>query len=214
MGNIQSSSRSTRIDWLAEGPLAPYLDAYKRYLTNRDYAASTFRTCVRSVAHFAQWLHERHLSTCHIDESIVTEFLDEHLPQCQCTGQIRSERGNLSAALGHLLAVLRAQGVISQPPASAMPVNEELRRYDEYMDHARGLAPKTRSMAVRIVGRLLISRFGDDAIDVATITPTMYADSSRSRPSFIANRQLLARWSPHCAVTSAIALRLATWCTG
>ena len=171
MGNIQSSSRSTRIDWLAKGPFAPHLDAYTQYLTDRDYAASTFRTDVRSVAHFAQWLHEQHLSACHVDESIVAEFLDGHLPQCQCTGQIRSDRGNLSAALGHLLTVLRAEGVISLPPASATPVDEELRRYDEYMDHVRGLAPKTRSIAVRIVGRLLISRFGDDTIDVAAIKP-------------------------------------------
>jgi integrase/recombinase XerC len=171
MGNIQSSFRSTRTDWLAKGPLAPHIDAYKKYLTDRDYAVSTFRTDVRSVAHFAQWLHERHLSACHIDESIVAEFLDEHLPQCQCSGQIRGDRGNLSAALGHLLTVLRAEGVISPPPVPAMPVDEELRRYDEYMDHVRGLAPKTRSLSLRIVGRLLISRFGDNAIDVAAITP-------------------------------------------
>ena len=170
MGNIQSSSRGTRTDWHARGPLAPHLDAYKKYLTDRDYAASTFKTDARSVAHFAQWLHERHLSAGHIDESIVAEFLDGH-PQSQCAGQIRRDRGNLSAALGHLLTILRAEGVISPPPASARPVDEELRRYDEYMNHVRGLAPKIRSLAVRIVGRLLISRFGDDAIDVAAITP-------------------------------------------
>jgi hypothetical protein len=50
-------------------------------------------------------------------------------------------------------------------------VDEELRRYDAYMDHVRGLAPKTREMALRIVGRLLISRFGDGAIDIAVIEP-------------------------------------------
>ncbi|MBK7424036.1 MAG: hypothetical protein IPJ48_13610 [Propionivibrio sp.] len=73
--------------------------------------------------------------------------------------------------MGHLLTVLRAEGVISPPPASATPVDEELRSYDEYTDHVRGLAPKTRSHALRIVGRLLISRFGDDAIDFAAINP-------------------------------------------
>lgn len=52
-----------------------------------------------------------------------------------------------------------------------MPVDEELRRYDEYMDHVRGLAPKTRSLSLRIVSRLLISCFGDNAIDVVAITP-------------------------------------------
>ena len=50
-------------------------------------------------------------------------------------------------------------------------MDEELRRYDEYMEHARGLAPKTRSMALRIIGRLLTECFGSDAINIATITP-------------------------------------------
>jgi hypothetical protein len=37
------------------------------------------------------------------------------------------------------------------------------------MDHVRGLAPKTRSTAVRIVGRLLASRFGDSTIDITAL---------------------------------------------
>ena len=48
------TSQSDRIDWLAKGPLAPYVDAYKQYLTDRGYAASTFRNCLRGIAHFAQ----------------------------------------------------------------------------------------------------------------------------------------------------------------
>jgi len=48
-------------------------------------------------------------------------------------------------------------------------VDEELQSYDEYMAHARGLAPKTRSTVLRIVERLLMERFGDRAIDIATL---------------------------------------------
>jgi integrase len=73
--------------------------------------------------------------------------------------------------MGHLLVVLRAQGVITLPAARRTPVDDELRRYDEYMDHVRGLATKTRSIALRIVGRLLSSRFGDGAIDIAAVKP-------------------------------------------
>jgi len=170
MGNTQSS-RLTRIDWLAKGPLAPHVDAYKQYLTDRGYAATTFSNCVGSVAHFAQWLHGRRLSIRHIDEAAVAEFLDDHLPRCGCAGPVHSDRGNLSAALGHLLAVLRAQGVVAPPTARTTPVDEELRRYDQYMDHVRGLAPKTRDIALRIVGRLLASRFGDGAVNIAAIKP-------------------------------------------
>ena len=75
-------------------------------------------------------------------------FLHEHLPRCRCIGPVQRDPRGLRAALGHLLVVLRAQGVIASPAASSTPVDEELRRYDEHMDHVRGLAPKTRTMAL------------------------------------------------------------------
>ena len=170
MGNTQSS-RLTRIDWLAKGPLAPHVDAYKQYLTDRGYAATTFANCIRCVAHFAQWVHGRRLPIRRIDEAVVAEFLDDHLPRCRCTGPVQHDRRNLSAALGHLLTVLRDQGAVVPPTVSTTPVNEELRRYDEHMDHVRGLAPKTRDIALRIVSRLLASRFGDGAVNIAAIKP-------------------------------------------
>ena len=170
MGNTLSS-RFTHTDWLAKGPLSLHVDAYKQYLTDRGYAAATFAGYLCSVAHFAQWIHGQRLRVRRIDEAVVAEFLDDHLPRCRCTGAVRRDRGDLSAALGHLLVVLRVQGVIALPAARRTPVNDELRRYDEYMDHVRGLATKTRSTALRIVGRLLSSRFGDGAIDIAAIKP-------------------------------------------
>jgi hypothetical protein len=67
--------------------------------------------------------------------------------------------------------VLRAHGVIEVPAVSTTPVDEELRRYGEYMEHVRGLAPKTRSIALRIVARLLTARFGAGLVDIAAIKP-------------------------------------------
>lgn len=170
MGNTRLSG-STRIDWLTKEPLGPYVAAYKQYLTDRGYAETTFANCLRSVAHFAQWAYGRGLRVQRIDEAVVVEFLDDHLPQCSCTGPVHCDRRNLSAALGHLLIVLRTGGVIAPPAIRATLVDKELIRYDEYMDHVRGLAPKTRSTALRIVGRLLISRFGDGVINIAAIKP-------------------------------------------
>jgi site-specific recombinase XerD len=170
MGNTRSS-RFAVINWLDKGPIAPHVAAFKQYLTDRGYAATTFAHCVRSVAHFAQWVDGRRLRVQRIDERGVAEFLDEHLPQCCCTGSVQRDRRSLSAALGHLLAVLRAQSVIAAPAVSTRPVDDELRRYDEHMDHVRGLAGKTRDIALRIVGRLLTSRFGDSHVDILAIKP-------------------------------------------
>ncbi len=63
------------------------------------------------------------------------------------------------------------RSIVDRPKVKSRPVDKELSRYDEYMDHVRGLAPKTRSMALRIVGRLLTSQFGDGPVKIAAIKP-------------------------------------------
>jgi hypothetical protein len=63
------------------------------------------------------------------------------------------------------------RSIVDRPKAKPRPVDKELSRYDEYMDHVRGLAPKTRSIALRIVDRLLTSQFGDGAVKIAAINP-------------------------------------------
>lgn len=175
MGNTRSS-KHTSIDWLAKGPIAPHIDEFMLYLANRDYAANTFCNYLGVVSHFAQWMHSRRLRLQSIDEALVAKFIDQHLPRCHCSGPVQRDRRTLSAALGHLLAVLRAQGAIAPVMVRSKPVDEELRRYDAYMDHVRGLAPKTRETALRILGRLLTARFGDEAIDIAALEPDQVRD--------------------------------------
>ena len=170
MGTVHRSHRPD-VDWLAAGPIGPYVDAFKQFLAERRYAATTSASYLAAITHFARWARSRRLRLHRIDEVSITEFLDDHLPGCYCAGPTRHDRGDHSAALGHLLVVLRAQGAIAPLTVSKVPVDAELLRYDEYMEHARGLAPKTRDMALRIVGRLLTARFGDGAIDIAAIKP-------------------------------------------
>lgn len=170
MGTFQRS-RHTNIDWLVDGPIGPFVDDFKQFLTERRYAGTTANSYLACIAHFARWARSRRLKLHRIDETSVVQFLDDHLPSCNCAGPTRRDRGDHSAALGHLLVVLRAQGAIALPTVSTIPVDVELLHYDEYMEHARGLAPKTRDMALRIVGRLLRARFGDDVVDIAAIKP-------------------------------------------
>ena len=170
MGIIQRP-RHTDTDWLAKGPIGPYVDAFKQHLTERGYAAHTFASYVVDITHFARWTRTKRLRLNTVDEACIAEFLDDHLPNCQCAAPVRHDRGDHRAALGHLLVVLRSLGAIPPATLSATAVDEELRCYDEYMEHACGLAPKTRSMALRIIGRLLTARFGSDAIDIAAIKP-------------------------------------------
>jgi site-specific recombinase XerD len=164
--------RADRAGWLTTGPLAAHIDAYKQHLTDGGYAAGTIGRYLAGLTHLSQWMRRRRFRLETINEALVAEFLDDHLPRCRCQAPVLRRRSEVSSALGHLLVVLRDRKVIALQAEGTTPVDEELRRYGRYMTNVRGLAAKTRSIGLRIVGRLLTWRFGAGPIDIAAIKPT------------------------------------------
>jgi len=152
---------------LLDTPLAPYLDAYTDFLTERRYAAHTVQFYLAGIAHFSRWASGCQLDIHQIDEDVTNRFLDDHLPHCDCPNPVHRVRKDLHAALGHLLVVLRARGAIAEPSVAMTPTDEELRRFDDYMNLARGLAPTTRCQCRRTVGRLLREQFGERPVVIA-----------------------------------------------
>jgi site-specific recombinase XerD len=151
--------------------LASYVEAFTQYLSERRYASQTIDTKLGCIAHFGRWMGQCRLDVRGIDEDAVRRFLDDHLPRCDCTGPVVRTRQELRPALRHLLVVLRAEAVIAEPLPGTTPAEEELRRFDEHMDHVRGLAPKTRTLYLRTVRRLLLEQFGDRPVVISAITP-------------------------------------------
>lgn len=162
---------SKPIGQLRQSPLALYVEAFERYLGERRYAAQTTATYLGCLAHFGRWMDRCRLQAEHLDEDAVRQFLDDHLPQCDCATPVVRTRADLHAALGHLLVVLRANAVIAERMPETTPVEEELRRFDAQMDHAQGLAPKTRTSRLRTVRRLLLEQFGAGPVILSAITP-------------------------------------------
>ena len=158
-------------DWLLESQLAPYIDTFTHYLSERCYASHTIGTYLGCVAHFGRWMSQCRLDIHRIDEAVVRQFLDDHLPRCDCAIAVRRTRRDLRAALRHLLVILRSKAVIAERAPETTPVDEELRRFDEHMDHARGLAPGTRRLYLRTVHRLLFEQYGDRPIVISAIEP-------------------------------------------
>ena len=148
-----------------------FVDALKRYLSERGYARQTLGNYLRCAVHFFRWIERSALDMGRIDELLIGHFLNNHLPHCDCGWPARSDPRESHAALGHLLLVLRTLGITEARPARLTPVDEELRRFDEHMDQARGLAPKTRGGVLRIVRALLRERFGNGPVVVSRITP-------------------------------------------
>ena len=158
-------------DWLHASPLAAYVDAFTHYLCERRHASKTIPKYLGCLAHFGRWMNQCQLNIECIDEELVRRFLDDHLPQCDCAWPVCRNRAALRAALGHLLLVLRAEAVIPEAAPGTIPVEEELRRFDAYMDHVRGLAPTTRRLYLRTVRRLLQEQFADRPVVISALTP-------------------------------------------
>ncbi|MCG6863751.1 MAG: hypothetical protein LJE70_21230 [Chromatiaceae bacterium] len=106
-----------------------------------------------------------------LDEEVVAQFLDEHLPHCRCSAPVGHTREDLRAALGHLFVVLRANAVIPERVSATTRANEEICRFDVHMDQVRGLATTTRRCYRHIIGCFLLQQFGDDHVDLAAIKP-------------------------------------------
>jgi integrase/recombinase XerC len=147
-----------------------HLPGYRQYLCGRGNAAGYVRTCEAAVVHLSMWMKGANKRLADVDEGLVAEFVEHHLPDCRCTTSARHP-STVRAALGHLLVVLRAANAIAPRPLDMTEVGQELRRYDQHMDQVRGLSPKTREGALRLVEALLRKHFGDDAIQFDVITP-------------------------------------------
>jgi integrase/recombinase XerC len=152
--------------WLLDGPLSADLDAYVALLERGGYAQGSTEKHLRALAHFAHWMTRCRLAPEQLDEDFVDQFLNHHLPRCDCHATALRTRGDLSAGLGHLLALLRRQRVIPERPSPTGPVAEELCRYDAHMRGARGLAVGTRAGRLSIVGQMLLWKFSARAFNV------------------------------------------------
>lgn len=164
----QTAPASRRIDESSQRLLT---DALMRYLVERGYARPTISAYVGHAGHFLRWVKLSHLEFLQIDEKFVSQFLDNHLLHCNCGLPTRCDPREARAAIRHLLVVLRTLGVAAPRPVTTTPVDEELFRFNEYMDSVRGLAPKTRSSVLRVVREFLTDRFGDRPVVFSAIKP-------------------------------------------
>jgi len=177
--------------WLFESQLAPFVDAFMLHLFDCRYASNTIDNYLAGLTHFAHWLTQCTLDVKSIDEKLIQRFLDDHLPICRCAKPAFTDAKDLHAALGHLLVLLRANAIIADPSIDQSPVEAELRRFDDHLNHVQGLAAKTRKQYRSIVRCLLLAQFADREVEIAAIKPSQI-------------RQFIASQITRCTVPSSI----------
>ena len=160
---------TTTAAWLRQSDLADFVPIYWQYLSERRYAASTRRTYLCSIAHFAHWLTQEQRPAHDLGGDDIRRFLDQHLPQCTCPPPVRRSRSDVRAALRHLRALLcDRDGAAHQQAASA--IDEELRRFDAYLHHNRGLASNTRAQRLRILRLFLLHTSGPEQVELTPLS--------------------------------------------
>ena len=170
--NMIYYSQQKTLRWLVDSALAPHIDAYVAYFESGRYPPNSIRRYLACISHFARWMKRKRLVISNINEDVIAEFLDDHLPHCDCLAPVVQVRQDLHAACVHLLRVLRNSGAIPIPALANDPVDEELRNFDAYMRDAQGLTAKTRQNRLRIVRRFLFARFAKCPIDISLLLPS------------------------------------------
>jgi site-specific recombinase XerD len=150
--------------------LTEHVPAYRAYLVDRGYAASYVEHCEAVVARLDLWMTQACRRVGDLDETSIAEFLYQRVPRRRAAVAGRRPDDH-HAPLVHLLVVLRTARAVPPKALDTTPVGEELRRFDHYLSHARGLARCTRENTLRIVGRILRERFAGDAIKFDAIAP-------------------------------------------
>ena len=162
------------------------LERFSQYFIAQGYSASRTRSYVRVVEHFGRWLGRRHVS-----RSLVQQFLDQALPACQCSGVSRDRRRN-RAALHHLLAMLGQNQKEETFPQGWR--GKLLRRYQEHLIRARGLAAATICQHMRYT-RAMVNRLGiRQASQFMTWTPELIEQYVSGVGRFASSRNRHVGW--------------------
>jgi len=155
-------------EMLLNSPLTPYIETYKQHFIQESYSPITIRKYFYCIAHFAHWMTQSNIDIYHVNKATINKFICGHLPVCTCKKASRTKT-DTHAALNHLLDILLEEGVLTPSHKNVTPVDKELQAFDDYMDHVKGLAPKTRSGYLCIIKRLLSEQFSGKPVVISAI---------------------------------------------
>ena len=169
--NIRSSLHPISKDSFLERDLSPHVADFIDYLKQSRYAKSTIQAYISGITHFEQWANRSRLQVNQLNKTTVSQFLDGHLPYCDCPAPVCRNYRSLRAAIGHFLRILRNNGAIEELVLPTSSVENELANFDKFMCNVQGLATQTRNARIRIVRHLLLKRFADSHFVASAIQP-------------------------------------------
>jgi integrase/recombinase XerD len=148
-----------------EGPFAAYLIPFASSLKEQGYSLQSVHKQVLLAACFSQWLRQKSIPLRSITSDLPARYLRYRAQQ------VVPNLGDV-AALRHLLAFLRREGVIPTERvriAQLTPAERWTRAYEHHLREARGLAEATIVNYVPFVRKFLNGRFGNRPIALSRL---------------------------------------------
>jgi hypothetical protein len=122
------------------------------------------------VVHLGRVLHAEQGEVDRVlDEAVVDDFVDRHLPVCCCYRRPAGRRQeHVRGGLVHLLAMLREEGAIPPIASGKRPYHDLLEEHCLFLSRDRGLAETTVTNYRRYLRDFLASR--GDAVHPTELT--------------------------------------------
>ena len=143
-----------------EGPLASHIGAFAESLREQGYALASIHRHVLLAACFSRWLQQQGVS--------LRSITSDHPPRYLRYRMRKVQRGSGdTAALGHLLAFLRCERLISAeriPSRRLTSAERCAQAYEYYLRETRGLAKATIVNYAPFIRSFLKDCFDDGAV--------------------------------------------------
>ena len=148
------------------GALGSILDDVAAHLHERGHTVRVGQSYLCVGAHFSHWLRLEGIAPTAISEETLARFENQHFSKCRCE-VARGERCHVRAALGHVLAVLRARGwAAARPLPLPSAVDRVLAEFEVYLRDTRGVAAGTCENNTRYARSFLEARYGAGDVDL------------------------------------------------
>lgn len=170
MCNDKLLASMSRRDWIIASPIYSVIPLYVGNLRSQRYGRETIQNYLASLAHFGHWLSQHRFGVPDINDALVAEFIESHLPSCNCQRPCMVRVATIRPALHHfLLAVMKFQGLddLAQPPT---PIGIELESYRHYLVDICGYAQNTCDARLGLTHRLLSFVFDKGPVSFDELT--------------------------------------------
>lgn len=172
----------------ATGPLSPHLEAFITSLVGQQYAVRSVRSKSWHATAFDAWLAEQVVGLAEVNDTHIDQFHGRsYQPRSDCrTAPRRYE----VAALRQLLSYLREQCLCASIPATGVPANDLVVRFEQFLLCDRGLAPGSIRYCCIGARDFLIHRFGAGPVNLCALNAADVIDFIRDRACQVQPRSL------------------------